>query len=84
MGLVPAGMYANRDHYGPWVKTDGQVSETIKDLMFDPQTSGGLLLGVASRSARSVVDELRLAGVLAATIIGDVIDDDPEGLLEIC
>jgi selenide, water dikinase len=84
MGLVPAGMYANRDHYEPWVKTDGQVSETIKDLMFDPQTSGGLLLGVASRSARSVVDELRLAGVPAATIIGDVITDDPEGLLEIC
>ena len=84
MGLVPAGAYANRDHYGVWVKTDGHVSETIKDLMFDPQTSGGLLMGVPDPLARSVVDELKRAGILAASIIGAVIDYDPDGLVEIC
>jgi len=84
MGLVPAGAYANRDHYGVWVKTDGHVSETIKDLMFDPQTSGGLLMGVPDPLARSVVDELKRAGISAASIIGAVIDYDPDGLVEIC
>lgn len=84
MGLVPAGAYANRDHYGVWVKTDGHVSETIKDLMFDPQTSGGLLMGVPDPLARSVIDELKRAGILAASIIGAVIDYDPDGLVEIC
>jgi len=43
MGLVPAGAYANRDYYSAWVKVDSALPETIKDLMFDPQTSGGLL-----------------------------------------
>ena len=84
MGLVPAGAYANRDHYGAWVRTDGHVSETIKDLMFDPQTSGGLLMGVPDPLARSVVIELKQAGILAASIIGAVIDYDPDGLVEIC
>ena len=44
MGLLPAGLYRNRDFYSPHVegKTDGFTG----DIIYDPQTSGGLLMAV--------------------------------------
>ncbi|MGC8603813.1 MAG: selenide, water dikinase SelD [Desulfomonilaceae bacterium] len=83
MGLVPAGAYANRAYYRNWVKIDASVSETIGDLMFDPQTSGGLLLGVPAQSATAFVQDMIQAGIPSAAIIGDVVDRVPEGLVEI-
>jgi hypothetical protein len=51
--------------------------------MFDPQTSGGLLLGVPGQSAAAFVEDLNRAGVPGAAIIADVIDGDSEGSVEI-
>ena len=83
MGLIPAGAYANRDYYVDWVRIDVGVSEIVKDLMFDPQTSGGLLLGVPAEHAKRFVKELIEAGISIAAIIGDVVDFDPSGSVEI-
>ncbi len=41
-GFVPGGLYRNRDFYGPCV--EGEASGFLHDLLFDPQTSGGLLI----------------------------------------
>ncbi len=83
MGLIPAGAYTNRDYYSDWVKIDRKLSETIGDLMFDPQTSGGLLIGVSSESATAFVEDLNGVGISVAAIIGEVTDADPEGSVEI-
>jgi selenide,water dikinase len=44
-GLVPGGLHKNKEFYAPVVRADG-VDEFVLELMFDPQTSGGLLISV--------------------------------------
>jgi selenide,water dikinase len=48
------------------------VDEDVMQILFDPQTSGGLLLGVAAQRAPALRDALRDAGYLQAEIIGEV------------
>lgn len=71
MGLVPAGAYANRD-YLKQVEFQPEVPVYLQDLMFDPQTSGGLLISLAEDLAADLLAELHAAGVAVAACIGRV------------
>jgi selenide,water dikinase len=51
MGILPAGMYNNKAHVGDAIRFDTDLDEAERDLIFDPQTSGGLLLAVAAEDA---------------------------------
>lgn len=44
MGLLSAAAYSNRDYTGDAVHFDDDVPQPLRDLLFDPQTSGGLLV----------------------------------------
>jgi len=46
MGTFPGGAADNRMYYGPQVRLAAGIDEEMEMLLFDPQTSGGLLLGV--------------------------------------
>jgi selenide,water dikinase len=46
MWTFPGGASDNRAHFGPHVTFDPSIDEASRMLLFDPQTSGGLLLGV--------------------------------------
>lgn len=46
MWAFPGGASDNRAHFGPHVKFDSSIDEASQMLLFDPQTSGGLLLGI--------------------------------------
>jgi selenide,water dikinase len=45
-GIFPGGAFDNQSHFGPQVNFAESISEPDQKLLFDPQTSGGLLLGV--------------------------------------
>ena len=70
-GVFPGGMARNRDYYRQWLSTDGLLEEYEFDLLFDPQTSGGLLMSVAAEGAPELLAELRAQGD-AAFILGEV------------
>ena len=57
MGLIPEGAYRNRDFAGSEVRSE--IKELwMEDLVFDPQTSGGLLLAVPQEEADALAEEL--------------------------
>lgn len=71
MGLCPEGMYRNRHFAESHVKAAANVSREMMDVLFDPQTSGGLLIAVSEADALSMLDEMRDT-VPNACIIGHV------------
>ena len=71
MGLVPAGAYANRE-YLKAVSFDPAVPENIRDLLFDPQTSGGLLISLPAGQADALLADMKESGVEYAACIGRV------------
>jgi selenide, water dikinase len=72
-GLVPGGLYRNRDFRKPLVHIASQVNQFLGEVLFDPQTSGGLLISVNAAKADLLLQRLHQAGVDQAAIIGEVI-----------
>lgn len=68
LGLIPAGAYRNRDFFGPRVALDDALPLDLADVLFDPQTSGGLLLALPKLDAEHLVRALRKEGLPAAVI----------------
>lgn len=81
MGLVPAGAYNNKNFRGKFVSFSPTVSPIVRDLCFDPQTSGGLLIVVASEEAEGLRTSLQDRGVTTASIIGEVIGEPRETII---
>ena len=72
MGLVPAGTYKNRGYSIGSVDAQG-IEEFYLDLLYDPQTSGGLLLSVAREDLGTLLSELKASGIdTAVSVIGSV------------
>jgi selenide,water dikinase len=75
LGLVgrnaSGGMNTNRDHFGTGVEFGPAVTAELRDLVFDPQTSGGLLISVAADTAETALTSLKKAGI-AAVFVGSV------------
>lgn len=73
MGLVPAGAYSNRKHAGDRIKFNSDISEEIKDILYDPQTSGGLLVSVPRENADLIMENLKKTPTEYA-LIGEVVE----------
>lgn len=83
MGLIPAGSYATKHFCEQLVDIAPHVETPTLDLVFDPQTSGGLVMAVAHDQAQDCLQELRDRGIDSAAIIGEVVGTHPAGRLRI-
>ena len=79
-GFRPGGLTRNKDFYGDKVEFAPGVPDYVRDILFDPQTSGGLLIVVASKATDTLLNKLQKTGIRDATIVGEVVDKHPEKL----
>ncbi len=72
-GMIPGGGKRNREFFGPHVKISEEIADEMGEIMFDPQTSGGLLIALPERDAIALLADLQRAGNTDAEIIGSVV-----------
>ncbi len=82
MGLVPAGAHKNRKFFEELIHVETSVDRSLVDLMFDPQTSGGLLITLNKKDAEKCVEKMKTNG-LKAWIIGEITHESDKGFLNI-
>ena len=82
MGFIPAGAYRNREYAGENVQVSGDISRAMQDILYDPQTSGGLLISVPEEDGLRMLEEMR-AAVPDAAVVGYVTEkEDADIVLE--
>ena len=79
MGLVPAGAHANAQYCQGFFDIQNEVDAVLRDLIFDPQTSGGLLLAVPEAKLAGVQRDLRSHGD-TAQVVGEVLSGAEHGI----
>ena len=72
--LLTAAGQRNRNHTGPFVRFEN-VPFAMEEVLFDPQTSGGLLVALPKEQAAALVEDLRRGGAPAA-VVGEVTDSE--------
>ena len=75
MGLVPAGAYRNRQYAQSGTAVRSSISLALEDILYDPQTSGGLLFALPEAEAQRCLAQLHQA-IPAAAIIGYVTEKE--------
>ena len=63
MGFVPAGAYRNRSYVGEHIRNGAGADRALCDILYDPQTSGGLLISVPEKEAENLLKELVDSGI---------------------
>jgi selenide, water dikinase len=74
MGLTPGGLDRNRNFYKSSVIVKGNLPEFMEDLLYDPQTSGGLLISIGKNKSNKLLAELIKAGYGKSSIVGEALE----------
>lgn len=74
-GIVPGGSRRNQQAHAPFVDAR-RLDEEQRAIIFDAQTSGGLLIAIAQENLEELLDELGQRGVEGAAVIGSLIEGD--------
>lgn len=77
MGIIPAGAYNNRVHLEGKLNFRNKIQQHIEDIMFDPQTSGGLLFSVPEEKAERLFALLKETNKTECAIVGKVKQKGP-------
>ena len=70
---LPSGAYSNEKYFEEWVDFSPEISEQMKLALFDPQTSGGLLISVEENKADELLENINSRSKIKAEIIGKVV-----------
>jgi len=76
-GILPAGLHRNRAFREGMVTVRATCPEWLADILYDPQSSGGLFVSVASGEADGLLRRIRAAGAAEAAIVGEVTAENP-------
>jgi len=71
-GMVPGGTHRNRKFRAHQIELGPSLSPEVSDLLFDPQTSGGLLISVEQGKSKELLSRLQEKGIEDSTIIGEI------------
>ncbi len=74
-GSIPGGAFKNKAFRSSMVSPAPDIDSVLIDILFDPQTSGGLLMGVGKNRAADLLENLETAGVTGSAIIGEVVSN---------
>jgi len=72
-GYLPGGLKNNVKFLGGCVEFDPKIPQEVRNLLFDPQTSGGLLLVVSAKDSAELINRLGRSGVPARQV-GEVVE----------
>lgn len=81
IGMIPAGAYNNKAFRRQWIYFADTVDDLSADILFDPQTSGGLLICIAAEKAPQLTDALREKGLTDAAVIGEVVEKESHPIM---
>jgi selenide,water dikinase len=76
MGMMPGGLHRNRDFRKNMIDIAESVPQYLADILFDPQTSGGLLIAIPGEKAADLLERLKKEGVMEAAVIGEVVAEN--------
>ncbi len=82
LGLIPGGTYSNRDFFSCRAEIHSSVLPLLADTLYDPQTSGGLLISLPSGEAEELVATLKKEKNIDSWIVGEVVKE-PLGKIQI-
>ena len=77
LGLVTGGGHSNRQFFSCRVEADTNLSPLLMDILYDPQTSGGLLISLPSDQAQNLVETLQKEAQMDTWIVGQVVEGPP-------
>lgn len=77
LGLIPGGAHSNRQFFSCRVDIGPNVPDLRIDLLYDPQTSGGLLISLSRGEAEKLVEKLKKEENIDSYVVGEVIEGPP-------
>ena len=69
---LPSGAYSNEKYFEKWVEFNEDIEEEIRLSVFDPQTSGGLLISVPKEKSEELLNNINARSEIKAVIVGEV------------
>lgn len=78
--LLTAVAQQNRNHVGRHVKFDPDISFAMQEVMYDPQSSGGLLIVLPADQADALLADIQALGVPSA-IVGEMLEPGPKEII---